>query len=349
MPREYTPIIKHEMNSWDVLNVTTMVQGPTGTGKSQTSLFICSLLKDDIDIVSVYCPTNIYHKDWTGVVPDITIMKELTGQKITDLIEKQEKRKALRKYAKTLPYWKEIPGSEKIDAKFAQEKKERLEILEKNKKTYSSNDFIRHKYEIERLRRLRDKASRELITKYYKNIYKRYGVTPNDNGEDAAKITAFIHGFRLCFNALIIVDDCSDQIKNVTEQTWQKLLNMNRHFKITVLITAHNLCNIKYSVMRTSPTWQIFTDTGSATYFLTNSSTGMKNVIIPDSNQLKSSFSFDKDRGNMTKVLVNTRDNYIAKFKFDLGNKPVLGAKILWDFSNKVIEETKKREPKFDF
>lgn len=348
-PKKHSPVNKHVWKVYHLLNRSVMLHGPTGTGKSRCSLFLCDLIKDYIDVVAAACPTNDLHHDWTGKIPEFLITKTLSTSWIENIITTQEKKKDLVTTADDIggAYWKMIPGHKAIDDEYAAKIAEIDANTEKNKTLFTGDDYSRVKFEKYDAEYTRNKKSRELITKYSKDLFKKFGVAMGDKkDQDSIKLTIFSLYYRLNCNMLLIIDDCTDQFIHVDDATWKKLYTKLRHFNITLLMTTHSLNDIKGQVLRTSPFWHVFTTPGHASYFLNNATTGVKGIISPSMSDLENAFSLPKDQEqtHMRKVTISRDLGQIYSFTFPLQIDFQLGTKSIWKV-DKMLAKNKQKEP----
>lgn len=348
-PRKTTPISKHIWKTYHLLNRSAMLHGPTMTGKSRCSLFLCDLVKDYIDTVIAFCPSNDFHNDWTGVVPKILIRKTLTTAALDNAISVQEKKKDMVDRAASYgdKYWAMIPGSRDIDREYDAKIKEIDANTEKNKQLLTGEDYARIKHEKYVAEYERNVASRKLVTKYSPSIFKKYGVEYADKKDQTSiKLTIFAMYFRLNFNMLLIIDDCTELFGSIDETTWKKLFTKLRHFNITVLMTTHSLNDIKGQALRTSPFWHVFTTPGHAAYFLNNGTTGVKGIITPTMADIEDSFNLpdEQRQTHMRKVAISRDLGKIVSFTFPLQIDFKVGSKTLWKAS-KILEDKKGERP----
>lgn len=346
MPKIITPIIKLEFKTYHILNQSAMIMGPTKSGKSRTTLFLAELIRDCVDFVTVFCPTNNINHDWDGIVPQCTIIKTLNDDNLNTVIDVQIKKceyiDLANESEQCQQFWRELPGYSEIDRKYENKIRDIEEAAEKNKKTMSNEDFDRVAYEKEKALIDRDHESRELIMKYTKGLFRKYGVTHKDTTEIAIQLRTFSHYFRLNKQMLLVIDDCTDLLPQVTGDTWTRLFQKNRWFRITILMNVHTIGHIKHQSLRQGPFWFIFANSTMAQFFLDNKNCGMKNQICPDSNSLIDAFKHDKEKKTMQKVAINREQMYIAKFTFSLDMSFKLGTSVLWEYD--VIKERQKKE-----
>ena len=348
-PRKTTPISKHVWKPYHLLNRSAMLHGSTGSGKSRCSLFLCDLVKDFIDTVVVFCPSNDFHRDWTGVVPAIFIHKTLTTTALERAIEGQERKKQAIDYATEYgkKYWAMIPGSQDIDRRYEAKIREIDANTEKNKQLMTGDDYSRIKHEKYVAEYERNIASRQLVTKYCPMLFKKYGATQGDKKDQTSiKLTIFEMYFRLNYNMLMIIDDCTEIFCDIDDSVWKKLYTKLRHFNITLIMTTHSLNEIKGQVMRTSPFWHIFTTVGSAAYFLNNGTTGVKGIITPTMADLEAAYVIpdEQQQSHMRRVAISRDLGKIVSFTFPLEINFKVGSKTLWKAS-KILEEKKGDRP----
>lgn len=352
MPKVNTQIIKREFTPQDILNKSLMVHGPTGTGKSRSTLYFVNLIKEFINVPIVFCPTNQFHNDWTGVVPKCMIREHITLEAIDNIIKIQTEKKKLIELADTyIEFWKKLPGSSEIDAEYEAEIKAINERVARDKLLMTPDDYAKADHEKYAAEFNRNKKSRELI---YKKIAKLY----RDNGIDrknidpankfASNLFVFHRFFRLNINTLLVIDDCTDQFKAIPDETWKLIFNKSRHFRLTIIMGTHNLGDIKVQCLRTAPFWQVFMTAPAAIGYLTNTSIGLKTVIIVDPNSLSKSFSMDKEKCTMTRVALAREAGIVIKFTYPLNLKFKVGDDILWKFDEHMTKKKISRPVRID-
>lgn len=352
MPKVNTQILKREFSQFDILYKILMVHGPTGTGKSRSTLYFVNMIKDLINIPIVFCPTNQFHNDWTDVVPGSMIREHLTLKAIEDIIQNQTDKKQLSAVAKKhKTYWEQLPGSAEIDKEYRDIKEAIKKRVEQNKLTMNPDDYSKAEHEKYVAKFNRNKKTRELIFKKIARIYRKYGIDrenidPSD--QTAADLYVFHRYFRLNINVLLVIDDCTDQFKSIPDETWKLLFNKSRHFKITIIMGTHNLGDIKVQCLRTAPTWQVFMTAQAAIGYLTNGTIGLKTTLIVDPNSLSKSFFMDKEKCTMTRVALSRDKNIVVKFTYPLDLKFKVGDDIIWKFDEYINKKKVSRPVRID-
>jgi len=348
MPKVNTQITKRDFKEYDILYKSLMVHGPTGTGKSKSTLYFASAIAHLINVAVVFCPTNVFHNDWSSIVPDMMIRETLSLQAIEAIIKDQEDKTNYKKLAREhRAFWKQIPGSAEIDAEYEAEKKAIADRVEQNKMTMNSEDYTKAAHEQYVAKFNRNKKSRELIYKKISGVYRKNGID-RDKLDKTDKTTIdlviFHKYFRLNINVLLVIDDCTDQFKSVPDDTWKLLFNKSRHFKLTVIMGTHNLGDIKVQCLRTAPTWQVFMTAQAAIGYLTNGAIGLKTVIIVDSNALSKAFSIDKEKSTMTRVALSRDMGIVTKFTYPAKLSFKLCDPVFWKV-DEIMRKKKKTHP----
>ncbi len=347
--RKHTPITKHVWKPYHVLNKSVMLHGPTGTGKSKCTMFMCTLIKDAIDTVVTFCPSNDLNHDWDDVVPDIFIQKRLTTAALDAVMTTQEKKKEAIDIAEKNGdrYWRQLEGSDRIDKRYAAKIREIEANAEKNKQLMTGDDHAQVAYDKEMALYERNKQSRALIAKNEEALFKKYGARFGDKKDSTSiNLTLFSLYYRLNVNMLLIIDDATDQFADVDPSVWKKLITKSRHYRITILLTTHSLNDIKVPVLRTNPFWHVFTTYGGASYFLNNTTTGVKGLLTPSSTDLENAFHLpDEQKQTQMKQVGISRDlGKIVTYTFDVIKPPRMGSKTMWKAS-KALESKKESRP----
>lgn len=352
MPKVNTIIQKHVFQPHDVFGKSFMMHGPTGSGKSRTSLYLASLVNHMIDIPIVYCPTNDIHGDWKGIVPDFLVRKILTSEAIRGFIKYMNDKDNAKKAAKVhVKYWHQLSEAATIDDEYNTRKQEITTFIQTNRSSLVQDDYDRLAYEKKLARRERDKKSRELIRRKYKKLYKNNGIDYSNIPEGdvvANELSLFIKYFRVKCYCLLVIDDCSDQFSNIDADTWKLLFNKCRHYDATVFMNTHNMTDIKVPCLRTAPFWQIFLAQSSASYYFNSTSTGLKGNVVIDPNSLAKSCSRDFEKNTMTKIAFQRELNAVYKFTFPLDFSYIIGDAILWRYNSILLEHRDKKPPKIN-
>lgn len=347
MPKVNTLIQKLTFQPHHVFAKSFMLHGTTGSGKSRSTLYLASLIKDIIDIPIVYCPTNELHGDWDNIVPEVLINKQLSSEAILNIInfaaEKAKAKKTAKKYVK---YWNQLPGSAEIDVEYNTKKQEMKAFINANRATLTQDDIEKFAYDSTVLRRERNKKSRAVILKTYKRLYRMNGLDRNNliTGDPVViELEEFIKYFRVDSYILLIIDDCSDQYKSIDEDMWKLLFNKSRHYKITVFMNAHNMTDIKVPCLRTAPFWQIFLTQSAASYYFNSTATGLKGSVVLDPVSLAKACGRDFEKNTMTKIAFHKETSAVYKYTFPLDFSYKIGAEILWKYNENLKERQKKR------
>jgi len=321
-----------------------MVHGPTGTGKSRSTLYFVDLIKEYINIPVIFCPTNRFHNDWTGIVPKCMIRDKISLEAIQGLIDNQEEKNSYTEVANTLTeFWDQLPGNKEIDAEYGKNIKLIDERIAQNKTMMSPDDYAKAEHDKYVAGYHRNTKSRELIYKHIAKLYRRHGVNrkePDMKDRTAINLLTFHKYFRLNNNMLLVIDDCTDQFKSVPDETWKLIFNKSRHFKITIIMGTHNLGDIKVQCLRTAPFWQIFMTSSATLAYMNNGTVGLKGVLVVDPNSLAKAFNHDKEKGTMTRVALSRDRSIVVKFTYPLALKFQIGDKVLWQIDD-ILQKRK--------
>ena len=79
------------------LDKSILIYGGTGTGKTYIMKHIMNALKDDIENVYVFAPTNDENKSFSKIVPSIYIYNHVSEELLTNLIKIQKNRVKYKK------------------------------------------------------------------------------------------------------------------------------------------------------------------------------------------------------------------------------------------------------------
>lgn len=344
MPKIISQIMRLDFKPHHIFNKSAMIIGPTKTGKSRCALFLCHCVHDLIDIVIVFCPTAAISHDWDDVAPKCCIRNDLNDETLTNIIDDQIKKCEYIDLATDddhyNKYWNDLPGSRAIDNQYTEKIREIDESISKQK---GITDEERNALEFEKEKALveRNAQSRKLILKYTKGLFRKYNVTNKDTCEVAVSLRIFCGYFRLNKNMLLVIDDCTDILPKVSNDTWTRLFQKNRWFRITVVMNVHTIGHIKHQSLRQGPFWFIFATSTMVTMFIETKNCGMKGNINPDIRALGESFKHDKEKKVMQKVAINREEMIICKFTFPLNLSFRLGSDIFWEY-DKMQEDKKK-------
>jgi hypothetical protein len=340
-----TPITKLTITPEMILDKSMTLYGPTKSGKSTITKNLCTCIEKYISYAFLFCNTSSLTGDFDGLIPDWCISKNLSESRMTAIIDEQEKRREYTdnadKYARE--FWPLIS-----DGHIDKEYREECSRIENLKKKFGSDSTREQIDEIENMRFQaefdRNKKTRSLIDRRRKELYRKCGFSIKDVTGDPkfSRLRIFEKYFRLNTRMLLIVDDCSDQINDISEICWKRLITKSRHFRITLILTVHNVQDLKIPCLRTQPFFNIFTHASVATYFIGNTTTGAKGVYTPDPKEMQMAFT----NGSKPKRIIIDREKStmsVFEFKWDVEPQP-LGDAIIWKYQ-KYLDSKKKSKP----
>jgi len=232
------PIVKDEYKSF--LHKTTILYGSSNTGKSVLIKHIMFLLKDIIPNLIIFNPTNDLNNTYTGIVPELTIYREVDPDILISIYERQREAVEIFNLVNKLTKLKEI-----FDLCANQQEKDMyLRITKitndvKNSYEYKNIHMAKKKSDITSIDQIQKEKHIELFKTVIKKKYNNNNLQ-NDNTltDEQKKVIKYID-----FNPefLLVADDCASNAKE-----WGSLPQVNelffngRHFHITTIISLQD-------------------------------------------------------------------------------------------------------------
>lgn len=349
MPKARTSIIKTVINAEKIIDKSITLYGPTRTGKSTVIKNLCETIYPYIALPYLFCSSANLNNDFKGIIPDWLISRTLTEGVLNKLIDSQAERRAnidrAEEYARE--FWP-IIRDRRIDAEYEEEMK-KIGLLTS---TYGALATEQQNAELEtrkfRAEFKRNMSIRKTIKQRRRELYEKTGFRINERSDDPQymRLVYFEKFFRLNNRMLLIIDDCTDMINNISDETWKRLYNKSRHYGITVMMAVHNVQDLKVPCLRTAPFFSIFTSPSVATYFVTNATTGAKNIVNPDPGELQAILG---DKVKPRKIIFDRDLGSLGVFEFKTKVEPIrIGNPIMWKYQSYLDSKRKALPESFD-
>lgn len=349
MPKARTSITKTVITAEKIIDKSITLYGPTRTGKSTVIKNLCEIIQEYIALPYLFCSSANLNNDFKGIIPDWLISRKLNEGVLNKLIDSQAERRAnidrAEEYARE--FWPLI-RDKNIDREYEEE----MSKLNKLTSTYGSLATDQQLAELEtrrfRAEFIKNTRIRRTIRKRRSELYERAGFRIGEKSDDPSymRLVYFEKFYRLNNRMLLIIDDCTDMINGISDETWKRLYNKSRHYGITVMMAVHNVQDLKVPCLRTAPFFSIFTSPSVATYFVTNATTGAKNIVNPDPGELQAILG---DRIKPRKIIFDRDHGSIGVFEFKIRVDPVkVGNPIMWKYQSFLNSKKKALPESFD-
>jgi hypothetical protein len=258
---------------------STIYYGSTGSGKSTAILEQLHLIRNSVDRVVTFSPTNDVNMTYNTCQPLLTIHRNLTFEKIRDIFEQQKKISTfyaiINKMEILEPIFhkmKSIPALNhqyyKAIAKIGAYRQQYAEKMGRLRGQNLPFDVAKNQ-EAEYHGKLNDH-----IRNVYKNtiIEARHILLQNISDTTQIKILQRIN---MNPNLLIIMDDCIEEIYQISKKhktnsedefSMDTLFSKGRHFNITIIIAAQDDNKVLPAIKKNTYI-SIFTEAESANHF----------------------------------------------------------------------------------
>jgi ABC-type dipeptide/oligopeptide/nickel transport system ATPase subunit len=324
-----TPVNELKFSAELFLNRSTTMYGGSGTGKTTVVKHIMYLLKEHVDQIMIFCPTDCQNGAYSGsgIVPRVFIHDSVTPEILKQLWERQESLAGVYRRANNVETLARL-FARMPDERYAQYIRRAIAAYERNLAEARASGPI-DEDDINKIAQRRD----EVLMAVYK-----YAITKNRAALAKLQLSE-AERFSLTFfdlnpNMMIIFDDCTEQINKMKkDETIQKMFYQCRHLFLTVVFSVHDDkalgAELKKSAMNI-----IFTErTIADCYFGRPSNNFDKLTIKRAGNAISCAF----DPTNKHQKLYYSRDagqfyRFIAKkhgsFRF--------GADLIWAFNEEI-------------
>lgn len=205
------------------INKTTLLYGPTRSGKTSIILWILSVIQKHIDMPILFCPTNIMNKTYFGKIPDIFSFAE-PGENAPNNLEKS---KSIRSFFSQLEKkQKIIVMSRDVNESPIEMAKCVVKYLRRNPNKRLYENFV-NKFKSIQSEKERISFCKRILQRLYRILL------------EPERIIADFNPSRNN-NILLLLDDCAASLKYVFKTAFNEMIYQNRHYSITVIISCQD-------------------------------------------------------------------------------------------------------------
>lgn len=245
-------ILRHSpLQAQKFLNQTTIIYGPTKSGKSTLIVDILHTLKNYVSMCFVICPTESSNQTYKGIVPQTAIREHVDKNSIieflTKLWERQQMVTAVYKRANdaaTLSRLYRKVNTYENDHKLQKINQFEKDALQKIEKYIDAaeheNNVARKAYFHREKDKIQDSSElarlsfyRSIILPHRSNLLKHEKLS-----EDEKYSLTYM---KTNPNIILIIDDAMNSIKAIQKTpTFNNYIFMNRHVNCTMIVAAHD-------------------------------------------------------------------------------------------------------------
>ncbi len=317
------------------LGYSTIYYGSTGSGKSTAILEELYLIKDLVDRIVTFSPTNEVNSTFNVCQPAITIHSNLTFVKIKAIYESQKKISRLysivNKMENLAPIFTRMKDIPKLSVNYyrALHKIHRYRQLydealkESNKKKMSFDE--KKNFQADLSTKLGDK-----IRDVYKTTISEHKHVLIQNTNDVFEL-GILKNIDLNPNLVIIMDDCVEEIYNISKKhkvtsdeefSMDSLFSKGRHFFITIIIAAQDDNKILPAIKKNAYV-SIFTEPESANHFAESKSNAFSKSKKERFRKVIDAVftSPSPDMANHKKLVYCMRGNQDSMFTYKIADK----------------------------
>lgn len=238
------------------VNQTTILYGPSKSGKSVLIVDILHSMRDEVPLVFCVCPTEPQNQTYKGIIPGPAIRIRTDPDALIPFLKefwsRQEIATAMYKKASDIntlmSLYRRVRNQgtdmklQKIEG-FLQ--KTLIEIERKIRESNKNKEFYfkeRDKVK-EEVRKIKVSFFKSILEPFRKQLLKHNGLS------DDEKYT--MKYLKINPKAIIIFDDCASQIKKVQSTAlFKNYVYMNRHVNVTTIIAAQDDTNIDTDIRK---------------------------------------------------------------------------------------------------
>ncbi len=221
-------IEKLEFDKKNFLDRSTILLGTSGTGKSKIIMDILHLIKDDVPMCYIFCPTNDVTDAFTGVVPNSCISLTLDVIYLQQIIKMQEERMKIYKLCNDKETLSEI--AYKLDDSVIT----KIHII--NDKYIKCKKKLEEIGDIEKMDKLDELYDKQLIKHLKTHIKLNYNdstkklLTEHENN--------IVKLLDINIKVVIVLDDCASKAKDWGKsEVIKEIFFQGRHYQITTIIS----------------------------------------------------------------------------------------------------------------
>ncbi len=323
------------------LSRSTILYGTSGTGKTRIIKHILKLLQPYIPMCTVICPTNDSNRDYSGIIPEGCIKKDITIEKLEKIYKRQE-------------------GITR-NCNIAKDKKNLMSIFNKlanrNEKELYNTQFEKVKQCIEKIEKSKvhmekkESMKNQAQDKFYKWVQNECKniINKNNDNIDDSKFTEneliTIEFMDTNPNLLILFDDAVTILADLKKsKPLQDMFYNGRHANITTIISLQNDKGLPPE-LRTGAFNSMFPDRSFANIFTSTKGNGFSlkdtkyineiiDRIFASNNEYQKKYFFYRRLGS-------------PKYGYNYVNEPKtfkFGCKAFWKFyETKETREAKEQ------
>lgn len=259
-------IIKNmPINYASFLNLTTILYGPSKSGKSVLIVDILYHLRNHVPMVFCVSPTEPQNNTFKGIIPTAAVRVNTDPETLIPFLQelwsRQEIATAMYKKATDIEILEKLykrvrtPDTDfklkKINAVFDKTTSEINEKLEALKSAQSTAAVAKQR---ENLLRERDKIKEEIkklkIT-FFRSAIKDHKMSLMRDPSLSDDERYSLRYLKMNPNVVIIFDDCASQIKKIQGTAlFKNYVYMNRHVNVTTIIAAQDDTNIDTDIRK---------------------------------------------------------------------------------------------------
>ncbi len=325
------------------LNKTTFLYGASDSGKSTILREILFLIKDDVPLISVYCPTAESNDAYSGIVPDRLINLNASVDKIKSTYVRQQAATKLYNNVNRMSVLRSL--FMKIPHHHRQKADAVIENINNMSRTLIQRcENERKSRRIKLTTQIKKKATDKIRAVYKTSIRKHRACYDTSISSDEKYSLKYLDFNPRC---VIVLDDCGAEIKK-----WQKdpiikkILMQGRHDHINLIVTLQDDKDVDSSLKK-NVFVNIFTTPQCANAYFGRSS---------------NNFSKEEKTRAMTCIDHVFRGDHFRKFVYVRGDSEPLrymqadlyepfrfGSPAMWEFcaklSNKEPQQNMENDP----
>jgi hypothetical protein len=342
----YGPLPFVDTNPRNFFRRTTILYGPSETGKSFIGKWIMNILKPYIANVIIICPTEGSNEGYKGIVPERCIKTKIDVKELKDIYDRQASAVEIYNKANNMDVLKSL--FDKANDMGAQQLVSRIERISKAKLDEIKRSFILNFAQKKEQKESAEKKMLSVIIQLYKKTIKNYRdslLTRSCLSEDERYALKYLD-----FNPslLLILDDCQAEIaKWANDETICKLFFQGRHLWVSSMYMLQSDSGRPGLApgIRKNTFNSIFTDPNVAMHFFKNEENSFTPKMKKDAMRIAEEiFKPNPDGSENFKRFVYSRMDKVAKFRYVVADAPddlKIGCPALWKLCGSVPSEKK--------
>ena len=310
------------------LDYLTVIYGESGSGKSTIIRDIMYLIRNDVNQVIVFAPTDPQNRSYSGnveddrLVPQCCIHTRINESILNNIWDRQEALCSTCKRANNYDILYSL-ASRTNDPSFTEA------IAAADEKLIESRGSITNDNELKDLEADYTEF-KSAILRFYINKYRRELRRMQLSADEAFTLKYYKINPRL----LLIFDDCTEQLSKLkNNEVLEKIAYQGRWAKISTIIACHTDKSIDPAVKKNSYIWMFAQDTSLASYVNRASNdmpTKVRKQIMQQSDDVF------KGANRYKKMLYYRKEQKWYKFMATLRDPFKFGDKSLWRFASEI-------------